>query len=404
MERKKFIQAAFMVSLMPALLLTACKEGDKKEAAANIQTYTCSMHPQIVQDKPGACPICGMDLVPFDKNKEDLSLTLGESQMGLANITVITAGTGILSNNKLLNGRLATDPAQSAVISSRVPGRIETLYVKETGVAIKKGQALYRIYSEQLATLQQEYLLAAAQAREFPDDARFQQIGKAARQKLKLYDQSDAQLEQLLQSTKTDPFITYYAPMAGVVAELSVSEGQYVSEGNSIMKLEGYGQLWVEADLYPAEISAIHVGQSVKVIVAGYENEPRNMTIQFINPALQTGSQLMQVRGTIPNQHDRWQPGQQATIYLPVQSKGNVISVPVDAVIRDGNGSHVWIETDKGKFKPRMVKTGLENFDMVEIREGIEAGEKVVATGAYLLYSEYILKKGSNPMAGHQHS
>lgn len=401
MERRNFLKAVAFVSLAPIVLLAACKDAGKKQGAdEKMPTYTCSMHPQIVQNKPGTCSICGMDLVPFDKNNKETSLTLGASQIALANITTTVVGVGALSNFKQLNGRLVTDPESSAVISSRVPGRIEVLYIKETGVKVSKGQPLYKIYSEQLASLQQEYLLAVAQVKQFRDNVRFQQIEKAARQKLVLYDQSDAEISRLVQSQKVSPYVTYPATVSGVVSELTVSEGQYVAEGGAVMRLEGYNQLWVEADLYPAEASAIRVGQSVKVIISGWENEPQNMTVQFINPALQNGGQLMKVRGSIPNPGNHWQPGLQANILLPVKSRGDVLSLPVDAVIRDGKGSHVWIEKSRGRFEPRMVKTGMENFDAVEITDGLQAGDSVVITGAYLLYSEYILKKGSDPMAG----
>lgn len=403
MERKRFLKAAFFVAVVPGVLLTACKEKKEEASAVKKQTYTCSMHPQIVQEGPGTCPICGMDLVPFDKNNTDPNLTLSESQIALANITTVTIGSSTLNNNKVLNGRLATNPEQTNFISSRVAGRIEVLYVKETGVKVNKGQPLYKIYSEQLATLQQEYLVAVAQLKQFPDDNKFQQIEKAAKQKLLLYDQSESQLQQLIRSQKTDPYVTYPAPVSGLVAELKITEGQYVAEGGTIMRLEEYNSLWVEADVYPAEASAIKIGQVVKVIMPGWEDQPQNMTIQFINPSIQSGSQLMNVRGTIPNPNNQWQPGLQANILLPIKSTGNVLSLPVDAVIRDGKGMHVWIEESKGKFVPRMVKTGQENADVVEITEGLNEGDKVVVTGAYLLYSEYILKKGSDPMAGHRH-
>nr|WP_277749285.1 efflux RND transporter periplasmic adaptor subunit [Paracnuella aquatica] len=357
------------------------------------------MHPQIVRNEPGTCPICGMDLVPFDKNNPDESLQLSESQQALANITTTTIGAGELSNFTQLNGRLAINPEATEYISSRVPGRIEVLFVKETGVPVSAGQPLYKIYSEQLATLQQEYLVASAQAAQFPGDKQFQQIFQASRQKLLLYDMTEAQLRQIITSQKTNPYVTYAAPISGVVAELSVTEGGYIGEGGTIMRLENYQNLWVEADVYPSETGNVKVGQKVKVVIPGWEDQPQNMTIQLISPALQTGSQVTQIRGTIPNPNHQWQPGLQAFVLLPSKSKGDTLTLPVDAVIREEKGMHVWIEEEKGKYVPRKVTTGMETPNQVEITSGLEAGDKVVITGAYLLYSEFILKKGKNPIA-----
>lgn len=393
-----------MALLAPALWLGACSTGKKKQAGEAAVTYTCSMHPQVVQEGPGTCPICGMDLVPVSAASKSKSLQLDKNQIALANITTMRVGAGELGNYKRLNGRLAVNPEHTAYISSRAPGRIEQLYVKETGVPVRKGQPLYRIYSEELAGLQQEYLLAVAQSEAFPDNERFRQIAAAARQKLLLYDVPAPVLDRIRQQQKTDPYLTYTAPVNGVVAVLEVAEGQYVSEGSAIMQLEDYDRLWVEADVYPAELDQVKVGEQVKVTVAGFEDAPVNMRIDFIAPALQTGTQLAQVRGTVPNRGQRWQPGMQADIYLPAGNKDSVISLPTDAVIRDGKGAHVWLRKGRDRFVPQMVKTGTENFDRVEIREGLRTGDNVVVTGAYLLYSEYVLKKGADPMAGHAHA
>jgi Cu(I)/Ag(I) efflux system membrane fusion protein len=333
----------------------------------------------------------------------DAFLTLSESQITLANVSTVIVGSAAFTNFKQLNGRLNTDPQQSAYISSRVAGRIENLYVKETGVRVNKGQPLYRIYSEQLATLQQEYLIAAAQVKQFPTDERFVQIEKAARQKLLLYDQSNSEINKLIETQKVVPYVTYFGSVSGVVAEILATEGQYITEGGSIMRLEGYNDLWVEADLYPSEAAAVSIGQRLQVIVSGWANEPQNMVVQFINPSIQSGTQLLQVRGTIPNVNNQWQAGLQASIMLPVKTKGNVLTLPVDAVIRGAKSSHVWVATGKGRFEPVMVETGLEDNNSVEITKGIKQGDQVVVTGAYLLYSEYILKKGADPMAAHNH-
>lgn len=403
MERKLFIKSIAILALVPSLFVAACSSDKKPEAgSANVkqQTFTCPMHPQVIKNEMGTCPICGMDLVPFEKNSSDLALKVDGKRQALANITTLVIGGGTLSGSKQLNGKLVVNPEQSHYISSRIAGRIEQLYVRETGVKVNKGQPLYKIYSEQLATLQQEYLMALAQEKQFSGDQIERQIVASAKQKLLLYGQSESQLKQLSKSQKKDPFVVFYALESGMVAELSVTQGQYVAEGSPVLRLEGYGQLWVEADVYPNEAAKIKIGQKVKVIVAGWEDQPQEMTISFITPSLQSGTQLTQVRGSIVNPGHQWQPGLQVNVFLPSANSGAALSLPVDAVIRDGKGMHVWVKTAKDTFEPRLVKTGTENDSQVEISEGLKPGDQVVVTGAYLLYSEYILKKGKNPAEG----
>ena len=392
-----------VLMLIPGLILSACTEKAEDNSTQVKTTYTCPMHPQIVRDKPGTCPICGMDLVVFDRTNKDESITLTESQIALANITTATIGDTAIQNIKNLNARLVINPEKTVYVASRVPGRIDELQIKETGVKVSRGQPLYRIYSEELAGLQQEYLISVAQTKEFPKDQRFREIAEAARQKLILYGQSNAQIDDLAKGQKVLPYVTYNSPANGVVAELSVTEGQYVAEGGAIMKIENYDELWVEADLYVSEASVVKVGQAVKVLVAGWEGSPQEMKIQFINPNLQNETQLLQVRGTVKNPTNQWQPGMQANVILPLTKASQGLSVPTGAIIRDGKGDHIWVEIEKGKFVPKMVKIGTQNAEMAEIIEGIEKGDKVVVSGAYLLYSEYILKKGTNPLANHKH-
>jgi len=403
MERKLFIKKMALLALVPSVFVAACSnpEQSSEDAAKGKQlTFTCPMHPQVIKNEMGTCPICGMDLVPFEKNSNDKALKVDQKRQALANITTVMIGTGNLGGAKQLNGRLVVNPEQSSYISSRIAGRIEELYIRETGVKVAKGQPLYKLYSEQLATLQQEYLMAVAQEKQFKGDQIELQIVASAKQKLLLYGQSEHQIQQIVKTQKKDPYVVFYAPEGGVVAELSVTQGQYVTEGNPILRLEGYGQLWVEADVYPNEAKNIKTGQKVKVVIAGWEDQSQEMTISFITPALQSGTQLTQIRGSIRNPQNQWQPGLQANVFLPSESKSNVLTLPVDAVVRDGKGMHVWIKNGKDSFEPRLVKTGQENNNEVEISEGLKNGDQVVVTGAYLLYSEYILKKGKNPVEG----
>lgn len=400
MERKDFLKWASFALLSPITMLQSCNQQEGDAVATMETTYTCPMHPQIVQTKMGTCPICGMDLVLFDKNNKDAILTLNSDQQLLANVTTIVVGAGSLNNIKRLNGRLVVDPSNTVFISSRISGRIEQFSVRETGVMVQKGQLLYRIYSEQLLVLQNEYRLAVAQVKQFPSDRRFKEIETAARQKLLLYGQSEKQLEQLLSTDKEQPYVYYYAPASGVIAELSITEGQYVEEGSPILKLEDYSQLWVEADLYPGESADIKKGQLLEVVVAGNEQEKLRMNVEFIEPSLQSGSQLLTVRGSIANSGARFQPGMPVQVLLNRGTASPVLQLPHAAVIRDGKSAHVWVQTDPEKFEPREVHIGIENADTVEILEGLEDGERVVVSGAYLLYSEYILKKGKHPVKG----
>lgn len=389
-----------MLMLCGLFLLAACGTEQSHEHSDEGLTYTCPMHPQVVQEEMGTCPVCGMDLVPFKKGGKDKSLQLSDTQQQLANVTTALVGGDAVGNQTYLNARLAMNPEQTHLISSRLPGRIEVLHVKETGVGIRKGQPLYRIYSEELLTLQQEYLLMEEQARKLQDGKRFQELAVAARQKLLLLGQTHAQVDELKRSGKTAPYVSFISPASGTVAELIVTEGQYVDEGSLLMRLEGFDRLWVEADIYPREAEGIQTAMTLHVLSPESGQEHIPMKVDFISPALGSGSQTLQIRGSIQNPGN-WRPGMPVSVLLPGRAESDQLSLPVDAVIREGDATHVWVEVKEGIFEPRSVVTGDESADRVAILKGLKKGERVVVTGAYLLYSEFILKKGAHPLAHH---
>jgi len=377
---------------------SACSKGQEKHAAAG--KYTCPMHPQIVAEGPGTCPICKMDLVPVNSAGGKNELSLSESQIQLANIHTILINRGDFSTSKVLNGRLIVNPEQTEVISSRYAGRIEKLFVKEMGRSVSKGQPLFQIYSEELQTLQQDYLLQLKQVAAFPDEQIYQSMREAAKNKLRLFGYSDAQIRRLTETIKTAPLLTVYSTASGIVSELNVSEGQYLTEGSQVLKLENFSQLWLEMDVYPNELKNISIGTKVQASINGISEGEQTLIIDFISPQMDPSSQILKVRAPIKNPGNL-QAGMQATVFLPLAKISDAMSLPLDAVVRDEKGAHVWIKTAKNTFSPRMVRTGEEDSERIIILSGLEDVKEVVISGAYLLSSEFILKKGADPMAGH---
>lgn len=366
--------------------------------------YTCPMHPQIVQDAPGSCPICGMDLMPVNKSTtESTDLMLSDTQMRLANITVQKVTPGQVGQIIAINGNLAENEALTEVVSSRADGRIEKLYIKETGRTIQKGAPLYQLYSENLLTLQREYLLAKEQYETLgTTQTRYKSFLDAARRKLVLYGMTEKQIEKLTTAKDLNSRITFLSPATGVVTEITATEGQYIAEGTTLYRIENIDKLWVEAELYPAETSLVQVGDKVDIKVSGFEDDPIEGTITFLSPEYKAGTQITIMRAIIDNPNLLYTPGVQAQVLFMHSSK-KALAIPVDAVIRDGKGAHVYVQKGRNTFMPQPVKTGIEGSDSVEIVEGLAEGDTVVTTGAYLLYSEIILKKGTDPMAAHSH-
>jgi Cu(I)/Ag(I) efflux system membrane fusion protein len=390
-------------------ILSACtsekKEDHKNHTVAEESTetkYTCPMHPNVVQEGPGSCPVCGMDLVPMTSSTgDDNSLMLTDSQIKLANITTQKVSVKPIGQTLVVNATLKVDEDKTTIASSRTTGRIEKLFIKETGRVIKQGEPLYEIYSETLLTLQREYLLALEQYETLGKvEKRYEGFLKAAESKLFLYGLTKKQVEQLTTTKSVQQRITFLAPTSGVVEEIAVAEGQYVNEGDRLYRIENFTSLWLEAELYPNETRFIKIGDKISIRVSGFESESIIATVNFLSPEYNANSQITVMRASLSNSDLHFKPGMQAQV-LFTHSSRKALTIPVDAIIRDANGTHVYVQSEQNTFVPRMVKIGVENFEQVEITFGLEENEIVAVSGAYLLYSELILKKGTDPMAGH---
>lgn len=333
---------------------------------------------------------------PQEGESKATDLMLSDSQVLLANIKTRKVALQKATEAKIIQARLATNTKSSTVISSRVAGRIEKLFVKETGRSVKAGEPLYEIYSESLQALQHEYLLLQQKLQTESQNQHYQNLAEAALKKLLLAGVRQHQLYEMLKSGKVKPTNIFYSLASGTIQSIDAAEGQYVSEGSKLYTLATLSNLWIEAELYAAESSGVKVGDQLDVLING--QPVLNAVVDFINPELKPGNQTYTLRASIANTGNL-QPGMPVQVRLNQVMEG--IILPVQAVIRNEKGSVVFVETEKNTFNPRVVETGRETSTEVQIVNGLSEGEVVVASGAYLLYSEYILKHGVNPV--HQH-
>ncbi|UJF29310.1 efflux RND transporter periplasmic adaptor subunit [Kaistella sp. 97-N-M2] len=307
-----------------------------------------------------------------------------------------------MSDKLTLTGTLNFNQYKMHSVSSRVMGRVEKLYYRNIGEYVPQGSPLIEIYSEELNNAKQEYLLALERRNLFTGNTSidFNQLLQSSRNKLSLWGMSEGQIRQLERSRKASLTTTVLSTGAGYITNLNISEGAYLSEGGTILTLADLSTLWAEAQVYSSQMALIHRDSKVTVSLPDLDNLKIEGKIDFTNPEINSASRINLVRVSIPNKDHLLKPGMSVYVLLENPST-NSLTLPIDAVIRDGKMATVWVKTAKNTFVNKMVKTGLETDDRIEIISGIKEGDDIVISGTYLLNSEYIFKKGANPMAGH---
>ncbi len=389
-----------LLAVVSMAILASCKHPKETVVNDNI-FYTCSMHPQVMEPHPGMCPICGMALI---KAKQNINAGTGEvilsaQQIQLGNIHADTIRNTAMGDETILTATLNYDQQKFSSISSRVTGRIERLYHKNVGYLIKKGEPLMDIYSEGLNAAKEEYMLALEREKKLSGALiDFEQVVNSAKAKLLLLGMNEAQINGLAASNKATATTTFFSNESGYITELDVQEGDYVNEGGLIVQLAGLSTLWAEAQAYTSQFSMLDTKGSILIKVAGMDKVIVGKPV-FINPEISPDKRINLVRVTIPNEGGFLKPGMPVSMVLK-SAKHQGIFLPADALLRNADGASIWIKTSETGFKNKMVTTGLEGDGKIEILSGLEHGDIVVISGAYLINSEYIFRHGASPMAG----
>jgi membrane fusion protein, copper/silver efflux system len=337
------------------------------------------------------------------KTLQDDEIQLTAQQIQLGNIKTDTLRSRNMNNQTVLTAVLNFDQTKTSAVSSRVMGRIEVLYFKNIGDYINKGDKLYDLYSEELNTAKQEYLSALVRQKVFADNLMvdFNTLIQSARHKLTLWGMSEMQIALMEQAGKVPITTTFYSPNAGYITALNVQQGDNVMEGSTIVQLADLSTLWAEAQVFTTQFAQIQSNAAIIVRVPPFENEAIQGKISFVNPEIIPDSRINLLRISIPNKNNKLKPGMSANVYINT-GKQTSLRLPIDAIIRDAKGATVWIKTGENTFKSKMIEVGAEANNFIEIKNGLLSGDLVVVTGAYLLQSEYLFKKGTNPMAGHK--
>jgi len=395
-----------VIGLSILLGFAACKPKPQQQKIVKEQTsayYTCSMHPQVHEEHPGNCPVCGMKLIKVELTGNDamgnnkIMLTAAQIQLGgIQTDSVRDENTGL---QKTLTGTVTTDENKTEELSARVAGRLERLFVRAVGEKVSIGEPVYAIYSEDLEEAEKEYLLARQQQKVLHNaDVDYVQLIAAAQAKLQLWGLSPAQIRSLASSAKASATTTILSKISGTVSEIAVHEGDYVNEGSTILKTQDLNKLWVEAQLYANEAGYYRVNDRVNVVFSDLGAQVIPGKIDFINPELSDASKVNLIRVSIPNPQGLIRPGMLARIY--VGSEGSrTLAVPASAILTDSRGSKVWVKNTDGSFSAKMITTREGNQSYVPVTSGLKPGELVVTSGAYLLNSEAIFKNGDG-MAG----
>jgi len=404
MKSIKIIVVSIAVLFFAASCTKQNEENQKHEVVQKQKEYwTCSMHPQIHEDHPGSCPICGMDLIkkveeekPTQSVSKEMSdmLSLSGIKQLLANVSTVKVAEENLDEEVKVYSYLDFAENNRKVISAYFSGRIEKLFVDKTGDYIKKGDPLFEIYSPELVQAQNDYLIAMSKK-----DMNASLVA-AARKKLEILGLIPEQIHQLEKTQEVKITTTFYSPVSGTVIEKKIQEGMYVNEGTQVYDVADLSSLWNIAEVYESDLHAVKVGSEVKLKVKAFPGEEFKGRVSLIYPVVNAQARTVKVRSLIANATGKLKPQMYGETVFSNHLGKNLV-VPVDAVIIAGERSVVWVKTSDGMFEAHKVKVGVRVGEKYQILSGLNVGDEVAATGGFLIDSESQLKTDNG--SGHNH-
>jgi len=360
--------------------------------------WTCSMHPEIDLLEFGACPKCGMDLIPKTSNDAGLdanAFKMSKNAMALANIETQIVGKNTAddsnTNGLKLSGKISANDKESAIQTAHFGGRIEHLYVKSIGEKVSRGALVGKFYSPELVTAQNE-LIEAIDIKDAQPE-----LYKAVRNKLKYWKVSEKQIQQIERDKKVIQNFNMYADVSGFVSEIIAQEGNHVKEGAPLFKVSNLSSVWANFDVYEQDINQIKKGQAVTIKLHAYPNELIHSKIDYVDPVLNSKTRTITARVTLKNKNNKYKPGMLINATVQQTSKkgsAKSINIPKTAVLWTGKRALVYVKTSKDEpiFEMREVQLGKDSGATYKILEGLKEGDEVVVNGTFTVDATAQLK------------
>jgi len=368
--------------------------------------YTCGMHPQVIQDHPGNCPICGMKLTPIRNgagaeitNANPSAIEVDAAAMQNMNLRTAEIHDGPLRKTIRTVGTIDYNETAQADVTTKFRGWIEKLNVDATGQLVHRGEPMFEIYSPELYSAEVEYL----QVLKFgaTNDPATETLRETAASKLRFFDVPEAQIAELEKSRAARKTLPVAAPMSGFVIEKNVVAGQMVDAGMKLYRLADLGIVWVSAQIYEPDLPFVRLGQEALVKVAAMPDREFRGRVTFIYPTVDEKTRTAKVRLEFENPGYFLKPGMFVSATIHAQLEDPAVLVPDEAVLRSGAKNTVFVARAGGRFEAREVVLGVEaENSMNQVISGLNAGEHVVTSGQFLLDSESQLQEAIEKMRG----